>query len=284
MSQILTEWTGRRAPDGLTSADDFAGEDAGSGADNRAGLDAGLVAESDLAANDGAVADLDSARESGLSGDDDVSADFAVMADVDHVVDLRAIADFGDAEGGAIDAGVSSEFDVVAEDDAADLWEVLVVILFPHVSEAVGAQNYAGVQHDAVAELDIGIQCDVRMQNALLTNAAAVADDAVGSDGGARVDARSRTNDSGFVNTGGDAARMEPTNRLGDSRTWIGGEDAGASGDRVTGRNDEASGFSVASDIGELEAGDECDLLGSGGFERRYALNFEVAIPFETSR
>ena len=68
-----------------------------------------------------------------------VLPDLAVVADVDHVVQLRAIAYNGCSQRPPVDAGVGTDFHVVADFDRTDLRKLLIVVLFQRISKTVGA-------------------------------------------------------------------------------------------------------------------------------------------------
>lgn len=125
------------------------------------------------------MANRDAAGETGLSGDDDVIFNAAIVGDVDHVVELDAVADGGEAEGGAVDAGVGAELDVVAESESADLREFFPAAGNRSKAEAIGAENDTGVEDGAGADVHAGIDCDARVQARLCADADLCPDRAV---------------------------------------------------------------------------------------------------------
>ncbi len=84
--------------------------------------------------------------------------DHHVVGDLDQVVELRAPADAGDAERGAVDAGVGADLDVVLHHHDADLRHLVVARPPPLAhqvegeAEAVRADDAARLQDDAVAQ------------------------------------------------------------------------------------------------------------------------------------
>jgi hypothetical protein len=88
---------------------------------HRSGFYAGVIADADLPSHDNIVFDGDAAGEAGLSGDYNVLPDLTVVADVDQVIDFCAATDAGFVERAAVDGGVGPDFDIVFNDETADL-------------------------------------------------------------------------------------------------------------------------------------------------------------------
>src|SRR5205807_1490509 len=112
---------------------------AASAGDHRAFADGDVIAHGRLPAEHGAVAESRRAGQPNLSGQDAMLTDLSVVADLDEVVDLGSAADARGAELGSIDAGVGSDFDIVLDDDHADLWNLRVFASIPAIAEPVGA-------------------------------------------------------------------------------------------------------------------------------------------------
>ena len=74
-----------------------------------------------LSGKDDVIAGLGATGNAGLGNDKAVFPDFDVMAEVDQVVDFSAPADLGRTESGIVQAGAGPDFDIVSEDDIADL-------------------------------------------------------------------------------------------------------------------------------------------------------------------
>ena len=87
-----------------------------------------------------------------------------VVRHMDEVVDLRAFANDGGAERAAVNGGIGADLDVVVDDDIAELKHFPVAALVQHVTEAVRADDGAGMDGDAMAELRSPIQDDIREQ------------------------------------------------------------------------------------------------------------------------
>ena len=92
-------------------------------------------------------------------------------------------------ERGAIDAGVGADLDIVADLDAADLRKFLVTVAGADEAEAVGAEDAAGVQHGAISDGDVFVDCHVGMQQAIVADADIRTDGAVRADAGTLADA-----------------------------------------------------------------------------------------------
>ena len=123
-----------------------------------------------LASEDSVVTDGDMAIHAGLSGHDDVIADLGasgdadlraeeiVLADLDimsqmtKVIDLGAAADDGVIHRTVVDGGAGTDLDVVSDDSAAELTDVMVVAcLVSGEAEALTADDGVRTKDDAVA-------------------------------------------------------------------------------------------------------------------------------------
>ena len=143
------------------------------------------------------------------------------MADLDEVVDLGAGVDAGFADGGAVDAGVGLDFDVVFEDDRAGLEDLVPgAVGLAGEAEAVGADDGAVLQDDVVAEVavladdgvgvgeeviagaGVGVEDDVGEDGGVVADGDVVADDGVGADVGVGSDAGGGGDGGGGVDAG----------------------------------------------------------------------------------
>ena len=123
-----------------------------------------------LASEDGIVTDGDVTIHTGLSGHDDVVADFGaagdtdlraeeiVLADFDIVSEMAKVIDLGTASNDGIvhrtivDSGAGADLDVVSDDSAAKLANVMVMTLFiGGEAEALTADDGVRTKDDAVA-------------------------------------------------------------------------------------------------------------------------------------
>lgn len=123
-----------------------------------------------LASEDGIVTDGDMAIHAGLSGHDDVVADFGAAGDADlraeeivladfdivsqmtKVIDLGAAADDGVIHRTVVDGGAGADLDVISDDSAAQLTDVMVVAcLISGEAEALTADDGMRTKDDAVA-------------------------------------------------------------------------------------------------------------------------------------
>lgn len=123
-----------------------------------------------LASEDSVVTDGDMAIHAGLSGHDDVVADFGaagdadlraeeiVLADLDimsqmaKVIDLGAAADDGVIHRTVVDGGAGADLDVISDDSAAQLTDVMVVAcLVSGEAEALTADDGVRTKDDTVA-------------------------------------------------------------------------------------------------------------------------------------
>lgn len=91
---------------------DVAGDAAFCG-DDGAVPDGEMAGGPDLSGEDAAIADFGGTGEAHLAAEHGVDADAGGVADDDEVVELGAAADAGFADGGAVDAGVGLDLDVI---------------------------------------------------------------------------------------------------------------------------------------------------------------------------
>ena len=153
------------------------------------GGDAGLFSDAGLAADDGVIADGDAAGEAGLRGDDGMLPDVAVVGDVNQIIELDAVGNARDAEGGAIDAAVGADFDIVSNFDRADLRKFLVAVAGENEAETSGAENAAGMQNDARADAHVVVDGDVGVKSGFLAYEYAIAKAAATADASTAADA-----------------------------------------------------------------------------------------------
>ena len=123
-----------------------------------------------LASEDSVVTDGDMAIHAGLSGHDDVVTDFGaagdadlraeeiVLADLDimsqvaKVIDLGAAADDGVIHRTVVNGGAGADLDVISDDSAAELTDVMMVAcLVSGEAEALTANESMSTKDDAVA-------------------------------------------------------------------------------------------------------------------------------------
>jgi hypothetical protein len=179
LRQVLLEWPGGCTPDRFPGANNLRGKHTAAGAEDSSAFNAGFIANTDLAADNGVMAYQDATGEAGLSGNDDVILDAAIVGDVDHVVELDAVSDRGEAEGGAIDARIGAQFDVIAQGEAADLGEFFPTARDGSEAKAIGAQYDSRMQNDARANGNTRIDRDSRVKPGARAKADAAAKHAV---------------------------------------------------------------------------------------------------------
>ena len=75
-----------------------------------------------------------------------------IVANLNQVVDLGALADDGIADGAAVDGCAGADFDVVLDDDPADLRHLEMSVAAHHKAEPVLPDIAARMDDDAVAD------------------------------------------------------------------------------------------------------------------------------------
>src|SRR3569623_216717 len=156
--------------------------------DQRIGRDAGAVGDLDVAEDhcrtaDGAVAtDFRAAGDAGAGGNRGVRTDRHVVRHLDQVVELDALLDHRVFQRPAVDGGAGADLDIVADQHAADLRELLPAAVVRRKTEAVRADHAARVQDGTIPHFAAVIQRDVGVQQTVVADAGMVADNAVGAD------------------------------------------------------------------------------------------------------
>src|SRR5271166_550233 len=128
------------------------GHDARSGGDLRAGADVEMARDASLPSQRGEISNDARSRDAGLRDQNRVPADDDVVADLNEIVDLRALADHRVAVGAPVDGHARADFDVVLNDDPADLRHLEMPARPQSEAEPVLADVRAGMDDDAVAD------------------------------------------------------------------------------------------------------------------------------------
>ena len=144
--------------------------------------DMNVVANANLPGHDDVIAGRGAAGDADLRANEVVSTETAVVGDHHQVVDLRPFADHRRAVGAAVDRRRGADFDVGGDFDIAKLGRQQMSPVDLTVAESVSADDGAGMDHDAVADVGIFVEDGVRENG-----------DA-GADGAARHDADAGVN------------------------------------------------------------------------------------------
>ena len=99
------------------------------------------------------------------------------MADHDQVVELRALADDRFVDHGPVDGRAGADFDVVFDADRTVVGNSFVAAIDQAVTKAVGSDHGSAVDGHAIADDDVFIKNDVRMQHDFVAQLATAADD-----------------------------------------------------------------------------------------------------------
>lgn len=103
--------------------------------------------------------------------DDDIVGDHYEVVELDATLDTRA------AHGGAVDASVCTNLDIVFNDDDANLLDLMVYAIFVWgEAEAVGSDNGARVDDASVAYLAAFVDFGTGIDDCSLTDGDTVAD------------------------------------------------------------------------------------------------------------
>lgn len=114
--------------------------------------DGDMAIHAGLSGHDDVVADLGAAGDADLRAEEIVLADLDIMSQMAKVIDLGAAADDGVIHRTVVDGGAGSDLDVISDDSAAELTDVMVVTcLVSGESEALTADDGVCTKDDAVA-------------------------------------------------------------------------------------------------------------------------------------
>lgn len=103
--------------------------------------DGQVIGETGLTADHHVAADGCAAGDSDLRNDDAVLAHCDIVCNLDEIVDFSPLLDQGPAERRAVDRHIGSQFNVVFDDDDAELRDLMMEAMMLHVSESVGSDH-----------------------------------------------------------------------------------------------------------------------------------------------
>lgn len=114
--------------------------------------DGDMAIHAGLSGHDDVIADLGAAGDTDLRAEEIVLADLDIMSQMAKVIDLGAAADDGVIHRAIVDGGAGADLDVVSDDSAAKLANVMVMALFiGGEAEALTADDGVRTKDDAVA-------------------------------------------------------------------------------------------------------------------------------------
>src|SRR5690348_8344099 len=93
----------------------------GFGADGRLSAELQVPSHAGLGSDDCIVTQLRAARKAGLSHDQTMLSDRDIMRDMNQIIELRSRSNYRTPEGGAINCGIRSNFDIVLKDYVSNL-------------------------------------------------------------------------------------------------------------------------------------------------------------------
>ena len=233
------------------------------------------------------VAEGRAAGDADLRGDEALAADAHVVGDLDEIIDLGAPPDHRLAEAGAVEGRVGADLDVVFEDHVADLRDATDLAVDGLITEAIGADDGAGLDAAAgaedavVADDDAGLEPAIDADRSAGTDMAAgfedraggdgsaFTDDAEGADVGGRIDLGGGRDDSGRVDAGRRArleARLEHAAEQRERVRWIGDAQESLAGGRLARESDgheDRAGARGGHGVGVLGVAEERQIGGS---------------------
>ena len=121
-----------------------------------------MPCNSRLRSNHTIISQARAAAETHLPHDQAMPTNGHVVGNMHKVIDLGALPDDGVAECSAINGRIGTYLHVVANDHSAKLEDFAVMALVEHIAVTVRADDRAGMDGDAVANLALRINDDVR--------------------------------------------------------------------------------------------------------------------------
>src|SRR5258706_12383692 len=145
------------------------------------------MAEDQRRAAKGAMApDVGAAGDTDAAGHRGMRADARVVADLDLIVELHALLDDGVVERTAVDRGVGTDLDIVADAHRADLRDLDPAPVVVGDAKAVGADHRPRMDDHPLAERAPRVDHDARIEAAIFADLDLVAYHAAGADRDAR--------------------------------------------------------------------------------------------------
>jgi hypothetical protein len=205
----------RTAEDGCLVRD--VAHDAGFRTDSGLIPDFQMPGNSRLRGDDAIVPEARAASETHLPHDEAMPANDDVMRHVDQIINLRALADDGGPERATVNGRIGADLDVVVDDDIADLQHFAVAAFVENITIAVGADDSAGVDADAMTDLALRINDDIGKEANIVAELAITADMVASHEHGA--DAQPHTLADDAIRP--DVRRGINLRRRGDVRAWM---------------------------------------------------------------
>jgi len=182
----------------------------------------GIVAgAADLASQNDVFADGGGPGKAYLGAEERVGAHSGAVAYLDEIVDFDPGSDTGFADGGAVNAGVGLDFDVVFDDNRAGLQDFVpsaiglageaeaVATDYDPVLEddviaeaAVLADDGVGVGEEVVSGTDVRVEDGMWKDGGVVADGDVVADDGVGTDMGVGADVSGGRDDCSWMDSG----------------------------------------------------------------------------------
>src|SRR4030095_8467824 len=105
-------------------------------------LHARVITESNLTANNCIIFDYYASTDSGLRSNNDTFANVAIMAHVDHVIEFSSLPASCTTYACPIYTRLRTEFNIILDNDRADLWELVITHLITNIAEAVSTNAH----------------------------------------------------------------------------------------------------------------------------------------------
>src|SRR5215210_4345165 len=181
-----------------------------------------MAGEPGLSTRHDKVAELGAAGNADLAGQDTAAADHDVMPDLDQIIDHCSRADHRVMPGASVDRRVGADIDIIADDDAPELWNLHRAVRIGRETEPGLTDAHAGMQYDpgadqtmaqryvgpdsaVVTEFDRGCNDRIRADPAPRAQTNASLDDDMGPDLAIGRNGRGRIDDGA-----GRASRLRP--------------------------------------------------------------------------
>src|SRR5436190_12356224 len=115
----------------------------------------------------GIVADDGAAAHHNVGNDQCIFTDDDIVGNVHEVIDLGTFLNYGIAKGAPVDTAITADFNMVTNDHASEMREVLPgAVLFFHIAKALSANDRTALYEHVLAHLCMRLDVYMRFHGA----------------------------------------------------------------------------------------------------------------------
>jgi len=124
--------------------------------------------------------ELNATRNACLRDDDAIGSGFNIVGYVDEIINFRARSNYRAAGFGTIDGTVCADLNILANLNVTHMRDFVAMVPNSHVAESIGPNHRSAVNDRAIPESGICVERNIRMENAIVSNLAVIANIAAG--------------------------------------------------------------------------------------------------------